>query len=245
MEENHIEEHQTKKENVDTLDDLIIKSNRSSGLKKLLLAAAILLLVLILIILITKSLVQSDQKPQSSVILPPEPATVQQSQKKEPLFEQVPIEEEKSGNKKIDQVIEKLKSEPQTSAPVETTQQPAPTKPQAASAPVKPAEEPKAAAPVQKKSVATPQPTVKKERARQGSGYFIQVGAFFRYPPDKKFLNAIEKEGLHYVIVEGVKSGKKYKKVLVGPYSTKSAAKKDLALVKKRINQNAYITYKK
>ncbi len=227
-------------EKQDDLDNLIIQSKKPSGLKKILLAAAVLLLVLILIILVTKSLIEGDKAPQSSVILPPEPVTQAKTPAKEPLFEQVPIEEENATKKRIDQVIDKLKARaPQPEeeikkAPAETVIEPVKkeTPPPAVQKP-----EPKAkpSAPVQKE---------RKAAAPAGS-YFIQVGAFFRYPPDKKFLGSIKKEGLNYVIVEGQKSGKPYKKVLVGPYQSKDAAKKDLERIKKRINQNAYITRKK
>ncbi len=238
------------KEPDNSLDDLIIKSNRSSGLKRLLLAAAILLLVLILIILITKNLIQSDQKPQPSVILPPEPTSIAKIPKKEPLFEQVPIEEEPSGAKKIDQVIKRVKNESQPIQKAKSEKIPAPTtsaEPAPAPAPnhIKSVKTPRKAATAKKSASHTATPGAKKETAIASGGYYIQAGAFFRYPPNKKFLHSIEKEGLHYVIAKGKKSGKSYKKVLIGPYSTKAAAQKDLDRVKKRINQNAYITYKK
>ncbi len=235
----HRTEGETMEEKQDDLDNLIIQSKKPSGLKKLLLAAAVLLLVLILIILVTKSLIEGEKAPQSSVILPPEPVTQPKAPAKEPLFEQVPIEEENATDKRIDQVIDKLKksapkeAEESKKAPVETVIEPVKReRPKPEAAKPLPKSEP---APVQKReNVATP----------KGS-YFIQVGAFFRYPPDKKFLDTIEKEGLRYIIVEGEKSGKPYKKVLVGPYPDRGAAKEDLVRIKKRINQNAYITRKK
>ncbi|WP_300366651.1 SPOR domain-containing protein [Hydrogenimonas sp.] len=218
-------------ENNNELDNLIIQSDKPSGLKKLLLAAAILLLVLIIIILVTKSLIQTDEKPQSSIILPPEPAMQTKTETKEPLFEEVPIEEEKESGQKVDQVIEKVKNQQ-----AETAAEPKP-----AETPAEPKE------PVVKKSPA-PAPAPQKPKSAPKTvatgNYFIQVGAFFRYPPDKKFLKSIEKEGLHYVIAEGTKSGTPYKKVMVGPYPSRAAAKKDLDRVKRRINQNAYITKK-
>ncbi|BBG65399.1 membrane protein [Hydrogenimonas sp.] len=226
-------------EKQDDLDNLIIQSKKPSGPKKILLAAAILLLVLILIILVTKSFVGSDNRASSSVILPPEPVAKEAAPPKEPLFEQVPIEEDKSGTGKIDQVIERAKqsaskeSEPAVQKPEESrTVQQEPKQP--VESLVKAEPEPKPA----------PAPKTAKTKAATG-GYYIQVGAFFRYPPDKKFLDSIRRENLNYIIVEGKKSGKPYKKVLVGPYQSRSAAKKDLERVKKRINQNAYITEKK
>ena len=220
------------------LDNLIIQTEKPSGLKKLLLAAAILLLVLIIIILVTKSLIQPEEKPQSSIILPPEPTVQTQPPAKEPLFEEVPIEEEQPAEEQVKQVIEKVKEEQPTTEGAKA-EAPAPEK-----APVTEEVIEKPAAPAETvtqkpKAKPKPKPAVSKGR------YFIQVGAFFRYPPNRKFLKSIENEGLHYVIVEGTRAGKPYKKVLIGPYATKAAAKADLGRVKKRINQNAYITTKK
>ena len=218
------------------LDQLIIQSDKPSGLKKLLLAAAVLLLVLIIIILVTKSLVQPESKPQSSIILPPEPTAKPAPEKtREPLFEEVPIQEEKTGASNVEKVIEKAKTQPKT-------EETAPAPKEAAPAPKPKAEAAPAPKPVAKP---TPKPEKKAPPKPAVSGhYFIQVGAFFRYPPDKKFLSTIEKEGLHYVIVKGVKNGTSFKKVLVGPYPTRAAAQKDLERVKRRINQNAYILKK-
>jgi len=220
------------------LDNLIIQTEKPSGLKKLLLAAAILLLVLIIIILVTKSLVQPEEKPQSSIILPPEPTVQTQPPAKEPRFEEVPIEEEKPAPEHVKQVIEKAKGE----QPVAEQ-----TKAETPAAEKEPVVEEVTEKPVAPAKTVTekPKPKPKPKPVAASGRYFIQVGAFFRYPPNKKFLRSIESEGLHYVIVEGTRAGKPYKKVLIGPYPTKTAAKADLGRVKKRINQNAYITTKK
>ncbi len=73
------------------------------------------------------------------------------------------------------------------------------------------------------------------------SGYFIQVGATAKSFPDKRFLTKIKRAGFDY-IVHGVNiKGKQIKKVLVGPYSSRAAAKNALASVKANINPSAYI----
>jgi DedD protein len=73
------------------------------------------------------------------------------------------------------------------------------------------------------------------------SGYFIQVGATAKSFPDKNFLTKIKRAGFDY-IVHGVNiKGKQIKKVLVGPYSTRDAAKEALRGVKANINPSAYI----
>jgi len=199
----------------DNLEDIIINSNKGSNLKKLMLVASVLLLVLILIILITKSLVQPEDKKNTQVILPPEPVS-KPIKAKEPLFEDVPIENE-NRDTKIDEVIGKIKNQAYTEkkAPSTSTKSNAPK---------------------------TSHP--KKETKSTNDEYYIQVGAFFNYPPDKKFLNSITKEKLSYVIVKGEKNGKIYEKVMIGPYPSREKAKKALPVIRKRINQNAYITKK-
>jgi len=209
----------------ENLEDIIINSNKGSNFKKLLLVAAVLLLVLIIIILVTKSLIQPEEKQNTRVILPPEPI-VEQAKKEEPLFEDIPIENE-NRDTKIDEVIGKIKKE---------------------TIEVKNKEDSK---PKYQKSLDTTKlKTVKqssKDESRENIDedvYYIQVGAFFSYPPDKKFLNTLNKEKLSYLIVKAEKNGKTYEKVMVGPYPSKEKAKEVLPIIRKRINQNAYITKK-
>ncbi len=73
------------------------------------------------------------------------------------------------------------------------------------------------------------------------SGYFIQVGATAKSFPDKRFLTKIKRAGFDYIVHGVTVKGKHIKKVLVGPYSTRSAAKNALSSVKANINPSAYI----
>ena len=231
----------------ENLDDIIISSSKKMNLKKLLLAIAVLLLVLIIIILATKSLVQPEEKKMDSVILPPEPTNKPIMQREEPLFEDIPIPiEDEKKDTKIDEVIGKIKKkatkqdEPtydDITIPIdeEEVKEPAYSKPV-----VKKIEQPKPKPAPKPK----PKPALKPKKFTHGN-YYIQVGAFFNYPPDKKFLNSIKRENLSYEIITATKNGKTYKKVVVGPYPSRKEAKSDLPIIKKRINQNAYITTKK
>ncbi|RUM45220.1 MAG: hypothetical protein DSY46_03525 [Hydrogenimonas sp.] len=251
----------------DDFENLIMQSNRPSGLKKLLLTAATLLLLLILMILITKSMVQSDVKQSPSIILPPEPITASQKPSSEPSFEQVPIEEE-HGHKKIEEVINRLKEkasttkEPQNDAVVMRVEhekpvvQPTPPKPSKVEPKAEPKRAPKVAPKREIKREVAPShlPAPKEEviaskapkkHATTPKGFYIQVGAFFQAPPSQKFLNSITSQGLHYVTLHMEKNGTPYQKVLVGPYSSKSDALHDLVRVKKTINPHAYITEKR
>ncbi len=73
------------------------------------------------------------------------------------------------------------------------------------------------------------------------SGYFIQVGATAKSFPDKNFLTKIKRAGFDYIVHGVTIKGKHIKKVLVGPYSTRDAAKEALRGVKANINPSAYI----
>jgi len=209
--------------NHENLNDIVMSAGKGSNIKKLILAGAVLLLVLILIILITKSLIQPEEKKKSQVILPPEPVSKPIMKNQEPLFEDIPIENEIKDSK-IDEVIDKIKEqEPQEDVQQQITQEPKEEK--------KPIIQPKKDKPNHKKK-----PT---------GNVYIQVGAFFNYPPDKKFIDSLKREDLNYEILKSVKNGKAYKKVIVGPYNSRSEAMKVLPIIKKRINQNAYIFIKK
>ncbi|SFP09543.1 SPOR domain-containing protein [Hydrogenimonas thermophila] len=209
----------------DNLDDIIINSNKGSNLKKLMLAAAVLLLVLILIILITKTLIQPEEKQKTQVILPPEPVSKPVAKPQEPLFEEIPIENENKDTK-INEVIGKIKKQAYETDTKETT--------------------PNKSVKSSSSKIAQPKYTERSNThsSKTNNEYYIQVGAFFNYPPDKKFLNAITKEKLSYVIVKGEKNGKTYEKVMIGPYPSRKKAKEALPVIRKRINQNAYITKK-
>ena len=60
-------------------------------------------------------------------------------------------------------------------------------------------------------------------------------------PPSKEFLKRIKKSGYEYVIKKVSVKGSKIKKVLIGPYSTKDIAKKELLKVKRNIKKDAFI----
>ncbi len=72
------------------------------------------------------------------------------------------------------------------------------------------------------------------------SGYYIQVGATSRFP-DRRFLNKIKAAGFDYAIQTVNRNGRKIKKVLVGPYSSRSQAKRHLSKAKSQLASGAYI----
>lgn len=235
-----------KRKSLDNLDDLL-EPQKDEKLKKVLLGSAVVLILLIIIILITKSFVEGESKNKTPMILPPEPVAhtnkPEVADKPEPLFEDVPIEEESKESpsrtatdlKKVQPAESKTQTSP-SSPPVraKTTQPTMPKKPIAKSTEKK-STKPKS---VTKKKVVSKTKTV--HRGLHGH-YYIQVGAFFRKGPSREFLASIRRAGFHYTTLEGSKNGIRFKKLVVGPYSSRSAALKDLAIIKRRINQNAYI----
>lgn len=71
--------------------------------------------------------------------------------------------------------------------------------------------------------------------------YFIQVGSFSQ-TPSQRFLAVIKSSGFQYQITDLSTSGTK--KLLIGPYRTKTEADNALVRVKDRINKSAYIIRK-
>ena len=83
-------------------------------------------------------------------------------------------------------------------------------------------------------------PTVKVSSSKI-SGYFIQIGAFSKKPNDK-LLNKLENANLDYKLHKMTINGKKYIKLLVGPYRTNTAALNKLSKTRKVSgNKKAYI----
>jgi len=92
------------------------------------------------------------------------------------------------------------------------------------------------------------QARIAEEKAKQTSNnnkitnpYFIQVGSFSK-TPSSRFLSVIKNSGFNYQITAPSSTGTK--KLLVGPYKTKSEVTNALKKVKDRINKSAYIIRK-
>ncbi len=122
--------------------------------------------------------------------------------------------------------------------PVNTEDAPAQESPHKPSKKVAPAETPKIAktpvAPA-KSSAAKPvhKPAPSKPKISSGS-YYIQVGSFSKQP-DKRFLSTITKNGFHYKLYKG--------KLLIGPYNSDAAVRRDLPQVKSKINKGAFVKH--
>jgi len=66
--------------------------------------------------------------------------------------------------------------------------------------------------------------------------YYIQVGSFSQ-EPNGIFLDIVKKSGFHYIVINA--NGRK--KLLIGPYSSRSAVDSALAKVRDRINKGAFV----
>ena len=227
------------------LGDIILnKSNKSGGNKKLVLAAATLGIILIVVVLLMNTLNSGNQDNLPQSALPPKPATQtpqQDAPKEEPLFEDVEVIDEQSDSedRKLEKIAQELKEqsatqEPQVEEVVETEVEVAP---QRVTTPKKPVYEKRATT----KSVHTA-PRERKKPAARKARYYIQVGSFSKYRPNKKFLDSITKAGYDYTFHKATVRGKSVTKVLVGPFGSEREARRALANVRKHIEKGAFLT---
>jgi DedD protein len=212
------------------LNDIILnKGSATNSNKKIILAIATLGVILIIVVMLMNSLNSNGTDNLPQVALPPEP----QSQTvadidEEPLFEEVEVIEEspENENKDLTQIAQKLKEESmQEEIVVET-----PVVKQAVEKQVVK----KKTAPKAKKQVVKKKTTPK---ATSGVKYFIQVGSFSTYEPNKKFLGSIKKLGYNY---EYHKVGK-LNKVLVGPFKTSNEAKNARRTLRAKVEPGAFL----
>ena len=211
------------------LNDIILnKSGSSAGNKKIILAVATLGVVLIVVVMLMNTLTSTgtDNLPQAA--LPPEPQKQVKSPAEEPLFEEVNvIKESAAENASLDKIAQKLKEE----SIKESTQTPQ----KQSVEPV--AEKPKQS--IAKKEVQEP----KKPVAAPSSGsYYIQVGSFAKYAPNKKFLDSILKLGYKYKFHKVTVNSKELNKVLVGPFNSEAEARKALVSVRNSVEAGAFLT---
>ena len=204
------------------LNDIILnKGATPNSNKKIILAVATLGVILIIVVMLMNSLSSNGTDNLPQAVLPPEPQTIVQDElKEEPLFEDVEvIQEETSSDADLDLIAQKLKEE---SFEEEVIAEPVVT-------PKKTVEKPSIKKPVAKK-VITPKYT-------PSGSYFIQVGSFSTYEPNKKFLNSIKKLGYHYKYHKvGIMN-----KVLVGPFKTSDEAKKARRILRSKVEPGAFL----
>ncbi|MFT7004874.1 MAG: DedD protein [Sulfurimonas sp.] len=211
------------------LNDIILnKGGSAGGNKKIILAVATLGVILIIVVMLMSTLTPDakDSLPQP-IPLPQEEVMAIPTPQNEPLFEEVEVVQENSkNNDNLDDIAQRLKQESldeqkvikakETKKEVETTSKP-----------------------IVKKVT-----TVKKETSKEASTskeYFIQVGSFSRYAPNKKFLDSILKQGYRYKFHKVTNNAKTLNKVLVGPFYTEKEARDALRIIRSNIEAGAFL----
>jgi len=209
------------------LNDIILnKGNNDGGSKKIVLAIATLGVILIVVVLLMNTLTSNgtDNLPQAAV-LPPQPkakTTVQPQQ--EPLFEDVEVtEEDTQSDNNLNQIAQRLKEESKNDQIIEEEKEQYPVSEKENT--IKPKPVKKASKPV-KKSTKT---------------YYIQVGSFSKYAPNKKFLKSITDKGFTYKYHKVVKNNKTLNKVLIGPFNNEKNARNALRTIRSSIEAGAFL----
>lgn len=204
------------------LNDIIL--NKGSGAndnKKIVLAVATLGVILIVVVMLMNTLTSNGTDNLPQAVLPPEPqANIAPQVQDEPLFEEVEvIQEETSQSSNLDKITQKLKEESQAEEMVET--------------------------PVVEKVVVKETPKkqeVPKVKASSTGSYYIQVGSFSTYKPNKKFLKTITDKGFSYKYHKVTQNSKTLNKVLIGPFATDKEARDNLRVVRSSIEAGAFVT---
>ncbi|WP_434579892.1 SPOR domain-containing protein [Sulfurimonas sp. NW15] len=207
------------------LSDIVLNKNGSSSSnKKIILAVATLGIILIVVVMLMNSLNSkgTDNLPQA--ILPPEPQakTLAQETPEEPLFEEVDvIQENNSVDEDLDKIAQKLKQESK--------------------------QEHKTVAAPQKKVVTQTKKVTQKPQIKQkphGTSkvkYYIQVGSFSKYEPNKKFLKSITDLGYKYRYHKVTVNSKTLNKVLIGPFKTQKEANNAKRVIRAKIEPGAFL----
>lgn len=203
------------------LSDIVLNKNGSSSSnKKIILAVATLGIILIVVIVLMNSLTSQGTNNLPQAVLPPEPQAqpkIQQETNEEPLFEDVEvIQDPQSTDTDLDKIAQKLKQE---SAKEEA--------PVAISAP--------------KKVVKKPKKVVQKPKATPQIKYYIQVGSFSKYEPNKKFLKSITDLGYAYSYHKVTRNNKTLNKVLIGPFKTQKEAEIAKRVIRAKIEPGAFL----
>lgn len=206
------------------LNDIILnKGGSANSNKKIILAVATLGVILIIVIMLMNSLSSNGTDNLPQAVLPPQPQTeVAQETTQEPLFEDIEVvEEADDSDANLEQIAQKLKEESVVQE-VETIE------------PVVVKERPKVTKPVVKKPVTK---HVATQKVLPNGTYYIQVGSFSKYEPNKKFLNSISNLGFNYKYHKV----KKINKVLVGPFKTQKEAKDARRVLRAKVEPGSFL----
>ncbi len=204
------------------LNDIILNKGASSaGNKKIILAVATLGVILIIVVMLMNTISSNGTDNLPQAILPPQPQTTAVTE--EPLFEEVEVVQEgQESSDSLDKIAQKLKEESNKEVEKVVVE-----------------EAPKA---VVKKATPKKVTTQKVAPKTAATGdYYIQVGSFSKYEPNKKFLDSITKQGYKYKYHKVSNNSKTLTKVLVGPFATEKEARKALITVRTFLEAGAFL----
>ena len=208
------------------LNDIILnKGGSTANSKKIILAVATLGVILIIVVMLMNTLTSTGTDNLPQAILPPEPQNKQaKAIADEPLFEEVEvIQEGEQNNDSLDKIAQKLKAESQkekTQAVVKVPKKES----------------------VKEKATKTVTKEISQQKAASSVAYYIQVGSFAKYKPNKKFLDSILKLGYKYKFHKVTRNSKTLTKVLVGPFADEKEARQALRTVRSNIEAGAFLT---
>jgi DedD protein len=206
------------------LNDIILnKGGSASSNKKIILAVATLGVILIIVVMLMNSLSSSGTDNLPQAVLPPQPQTeIAEDTTEEPLFEEVEVvEEDDNTDENLEQIAQKLKEE--SIVQEEVVAKPTPVK-----------QAPKVVQAATKKVAKKATPRVQKSST---GIYYVQVGSFSKYQPNKKFLKSITDLGFSYKY----HSVKKLNKVIVGPFATQKEAKDARRILRAKVEPGAFL----
>ncbi len=204
------------------LNDIILnKSTNNNSNKKIVLAVATLGVILIVVVMLMNSLSSNGTNNLPQAVLPQEPQIQIVQEQEEPLFEEVVvIEEQISSDEDLALIAQKLKAESLAEVSNKVVEYQAPIVKQEKKIVTKPI-------------VAKKIPTLK---TATGS-YYIQVGSFSKYKPNKKFLDSITRLGYMYKFHKI----SNLNKVLVGPFSSSSKAKNARRILRSKVEPGSFL----
>jgi len=232
------------------LNDIILnKGGSSNGSKKIVLAVATLGVILIVVVLLMNTLASNGTDNLPQAVLPPQPtSSADMNQANEPLFEEVEVVEDENKNSDLDQIAQKLKEQSETEEIFVEDEMVQPK--QAVKKAVKKAQpkkvakkavkkaQPKKVAKKAVKKVTTPPVKQPTSTTKQ---YYIQVGSFSTYEPNKEFLKSITDNGFTYKYHKTTRNNKVLNKVLVGPFNNEKNARNALRTIRSSIEAGAFL----
>ena len=223
------------------LNDIILNKGASANSnKKIILAVATLGVILIVVVMLMNSLTSTgtDNLPQTPI--PPKVQVIQTPQE-EALFEDVEVLEETTDEDNLDAIAARLKAESQAEKlQVEELQE---EKIISTATPL-----------VEKEKVVVAPKTITKKippitkvppstkSSTSKLSYYIQVGSFSKYSPNKKFLKSITDLGYTYKFHKILRDSKTLNKVLVGPFKSMTTAKDARRVLRAKVEPGAFLT---